>query len=130
MNSTVRTYTGGCHCGRVRFEVVGDLTDVLDCNCSICVKKGFLHLIVDPGCFRVLAGEDAMQRYSFGTGVAKHMFCSTCGLSPYYVPRSDPTKIDVNVRCIDGIDLKEVRAQSFDGRNWEAAAEHRKADSF
>ena len=115
------TYSGSCHCTRVRFEVVGDLAETLDCNCSVCTKKGFLHLIVTQDRFRAVSGEDAMRTYRFGTGVARHMFCGICGISPYYVPRSDPDKIDVNVRCLDGLDLSQVRPKPFDGRLWEAA---------
>src|SRR4029079_2536325 len=92
------TYTGGCHCGAVRFRVTTDLSGILDCNCSICAKKGFLHLIVEPSQFELLTDVKALSTYTFGTGTAKHLFCSTCGMHPYYIPRSHPDKIDVNVR--------------------------------
>jgi hypothetical protein len=93
------TMSGGCHCGRVRFRVTADLSRVTVCNCSICNKKGFLHLIVAPEQFELLSGADALTTYRFNTGTAKHTFCSTCGIHAFYVPRSDPDKIDVNVRC-------------------------------
>ena len=115
------TYEGGCHCGRVRFRVTGDLADTLDCNCSICTKKGFLHLIVPPAQFECLRGEGALTTYQFNTETAKHRFCATCGMHPFYVPRSDPDKIDVNVRCLDDIDVAALKPKVFDGRNWEAA---------
>ncbi|MGH7963823.1 MAG: GFA family protein, partial [Candidatus Binatia bacterium] len=73
------TYQGGCHCGRVRFEVTSDLARVVDCNCSICIKKGFLHLIVEPGQFRLLTPAEAMTLYQFNTKTAKHYFCPVCG---------------------------------------------------
>src|SRR5580658_9613949 len=96
---TLQTFEGGCHCGRVRFRVTAELSRVTDCNCSICGKKGFLHLIVPLEQFELLSGEDALTTYRFNTGTAKHTFCATCGIHPFYVPRSDPDKIDVNVRC-------------------------------
>jgi len=117
----MKTYEGGCHCGRVRFRVAGDLADAVYCNCSLCGMKGFLHLIVPPQQFECLSGEDALATYQFGTKTAKHTFCKMCGVHPFYVPRSDPDKIDVNVRCIDGIDLAAIMPKQFDGQNWEAS---------
>lgn len=117
----IGTYGGGCHCGRVRFRVTGDLADVLDCNCSVCTKKGILHLIVPPAQFEILKGEDALTTYQFNTHTATHRFCASCGIHPFYVPRSDPDKIDVNVRCLDGVDIAALKPKKFDGRNWEAA---------
>jgi hypothetical protein len=116
-----RTYVGGCHCGRVRFRVTADLSRVTYCNCSMCAKKGFLHLVVARERFEILGGKDALTTYQFNTRVAKHTFCSVCGIHPFYVPRSDPDKIDVNVRCLDGIDLKALDVKEFDGQHWEEA---------
>jgi hypothetical protein len=121
----VKTYEGGCHCGRVRFRVTADLSRVSDCNCSVCTKKGFLHLIVAPEQFVLLSGEDALSTYQFNTGTAKHIFCRHCGIHSFYVPRSDPDKIDVNVRCLDDIDLTAITVLPFDGRNWEDAMDGR-----
>ncbi len=118
---TKSRYEGGCHCGRVRFVVEGDLATAAVCNCSICTKKGFIHLIVPPSDFQLLSGADALVTYQFNTGTAKHQFCGTCGMHPFYVPRSDPDKIDVNVRCLDDVDLAQLQPSSFDGKNWERA---------
>lgn len=115
----MRTYTGGCHCGRVRFEVDTDLSHVVDCNCSMCTRKGFLHVIVPATAFRLLAGEDALTTYRFNTGVAQHRFCSHCGIASFYVPRSHPDGIDVNARCLDGVDPATLVREPFDGRAWE-----------
>ena len=112
-------YEGGCHCGQVRFRVTADLARVSECNCSMCAKKGFLHLIVAPEQFELLSGGDALTTYEFNTRVAKHRFCRTCGIHSFYVPRSDPDKIDVNVRCLDGVDLETVHVTRLDGRHWE-----------
>ena len=113
--------TGACHCGRVRFRVTADLSRVTYCNCSICRKKGFLHLIVPPERFELLSGKDALTTYRFNTGTARHTFCATCGIHPFYVPRSDPDKIDVNVRCLDGVDVAALKVHRFDGKHWEQA---------
>lgn len=119
MKGAMQTYTGGCHCGRLRFEVSGKIERVLDCNCSICAKKGFLHWIVPPERFRSLSAPDAAALYRFNTRTAKHYFCPVCGISAYYVPRSHPDMIDVNVRCLDGVDPSGLPIEQFDGRNWE-----------
>ena len=116
-----RMMEGGCHCGRVRFRVTAELDRVTQCNCSVCTKKGFLHLIVPPEDFTLLRGDGALATYEFNTRTAKHKFCRTCGIHAFYVPRSDPDKIDVNVRCLDDIDLAAISPKSFDGRNWEAS---------
>src|ERR1700719_4063503 len=120
-----RSYEGGCQCGRVRFRVTADLARVSECNCSICTKKGILHLIVPPEQFELLNGKDDLATYQFNTGVAKHTFCRVCGIHPFYVPRSDPDKIDVNARCLDGIDATELEPQLFDGKHWEEAMQKR-----
>jgi len=118
MSPTPVTLEGGCHCGAVRFRVTTDATAVLDCNCSICTKKGYLHLIVPPEEFALLSGESALATYTFHTGVAKHHFCKTCGVAPFYRPRSHPGWYDVNARCLDA-GPAGFRIEPFDGQNWE-----------
>ena len=113
------TYEGGCHCGKVRFRVTADLDRVSECNCSMCAKKGYLHVIVTLEQFELLSGEDDLATYEFNTRVAKHHFCLHCGIHSFYVPRSDPDKIDVNVRCLDGVDVDTLHVTRFDGRHWE-----------
>jgi hypothetical protein len=91
IDETFVTHLGGCHCGRVRFEVEAPARlSVADCNCSICTKTGYLHLIVDRARFRLLSGADALTTYRFNTGTAQHLFCSVCGIKSFYVPRSHP----------------------------------------
>lgn len=119
------TMEAGCHCGRVRFRVTASLDRITQCNCSICAKKGFLHLIVAPQQFQLLSGKDDLTSYEFNTRTAKHTFCKHCGIHPFYVPRSDPDKIDVNARCLDVIDVAAITPKLFDGRNWEAAMQRR-----
>jgi len=117
----MQTMEGGCHCGRVRFRVTANLDRVTECNCSICAKKGFLHLIVSPEQFALISGKDDLTTYEFNTRTAKHTFCKYCGIHPFYVPRSDPDKIDVNVRCLEGINFGGIAPNLFDGKNWETA---------
>lgn len=117
------THTGGCHCGRVRFEVDAPARiEALECNCSLCAMSGYLHLIVPAARFRLLRGDDVLTTYTFNTGVARHRFCSVCGIKSFYVPRSNPDGIDVNVRCLDPSTIEAVALSPFDGRNWESAA--------
>jgi hypothetical protein len=114
-----KTYEGGCHCGAVRFQVVVEKYKVEDCNCSICQKKGFLHLIVSRDRFTLLRGENVLNTYKFNTGVAEHKFCSVCGIHSFYIPRSHPDCIDVNIRCLDGNVISNFEIFPFDGANWE-----------
>jgi hypothetical protein len=119
-SSETRTYRGGCHCGRVAFEVTGILDIAGQCNCSICTKKGYLHWIVAREAFRLLTPRAELATYTFNTGVAQHHFCPRCGVASFYIPRSDPDKIDVNVRCLDGVDPASLKMEYFDGKDWEA----------
>ena len=112
-------YSGGCHCGAVRFEVEApERVTCQDCSCSICTMTGFLHLIVPRSKFRLLAGEGNLTTYRFNSGVAEHKFCSTCGIKSFYIPRSNPDGYDVNVRCLEP-QPKEIVVEPFDGRDWE-----------
>ena len=120
--SIERTYSGGCHCRAVRFEVDSrQPIEALDCNCSVCSMTGFLHLIVPSSGFRLLAGQEMLVAYTFETGVAKHLFCKFCGIKSFYVPRSNPDGFSVNVRCLDGYPDLQMNVEPFDGRHWEAA---------
>ncbi len=119
----MQTFEGGCHCGRVRFRVRTAALAALDCNCSICRMKGFIHLIVTKDAFELLSGEGALATYTFNTGVAKHTFCKVCGVHSFYTPRSHPDGVDVNVRCLDGDALARFRVERFDGAEWEANVE-------
>lgn len=115
-------YQGGCHCGAVQFEVEApDSVEVENCNCSICQMTGYLHLIVPLRNFRLLAGEDKLTTYRFNTGVAEHRFCRVCGIKSFYIPRSNPDGVDINLRCLRRRP-PQVRIVDFDGQNWESNA--------
>lgn len=132
------TLEGGCHCGSIRFSVTFAAREALDCNCTICTKKGFLHLLVPradvafvdgvfaSGDLDELVDEGRLSEYRFGTGVARHTFCTRCGIHPFYVPRSHPDGIDVNVRALDEvaeIGLESWKITPFDGRHWEESVD-------
>ena len=123
MPESSEVFEGGCHCGAVRFQVVVRTRDGVRCNCTICAKKGYLHLIVDEADFTLLRGADALTTYTFGTHTAKHHFCMTCGVHSYYRPRSHPDKVDVNVRCLEGVSPEDFRFYAFDGQNWEKSVD-------
>ena len=112
---------GGCHCGSIRFTVTFAARECLDCDCSVCTKKGFLHLIVPARDFRLLSGEEALVTYTFNTGVARHRFCRICGIKSFYIPRSNPDGVDVNLRCLE-TPPAAVNIVPFDGRHWEQHA--------
>jgi hypothetical protein len=122
-SKTLVTHRGGCHCGRVRFEVLAPAEiDASECNCSICSKSGFLHLIVSKSRFKLVGGSEYLSTYTFNTGVARHLFCKACGIKSFYVPRSNPDGYSVNVRCLDPTTVKSVNIRQFDGQNWEQHA--------
>jgi hypothetical protein len=120
--ATMTWKAGGCHCGAVRFAVLapGEI-DARECNCSICRKAGYLHLIVDKDRFRLTQGQDKLTSYTFNTGTAIHYFCSVCGVKSFYVPRSKPDGYSVNVRCLDEGQVRVASVGLFDGRHWEQA---------
>ena len=114
------THTGGCHCGKVRFELTApERIEVGDCNCSMCARTGYLHLLVPKSRFKLVSGEEVLTTYEFNTKTAKHLFCSVCGIKSFYVPRSNPEGISVNARCLDEGTVKEMTFRKIDGRNWE-----------
>ncbi len=115
-------YHGSCHCGAIQFQVEApEKIKCAECNCSICSKSGYLHLIVPRSKLKLLQGASSIATYSWGTGIAKHTFCKTCGIKPFYIPRSNPDGYDVNVRCLDPVPV-ELEIEPFDGKNWEEHA--------
>ena len=115
-------YPGSCHCQAIKFEVEApEEVELENCNCSHCAKAGYLHLIVPLSKFTLLAGEECIATYTFNTGIAKHSFCKVCGMKPFYIPRSNPDGIDVNVHCLD-IKPPKMTIVDFDGLNWEKNA--------
>jgi hypothetical protein len=128
MSPTI-THTGGCHCGRVRFEVHAPAQlSVTECNCSMCEKSGYLHLIVTAAEFNLLQGGDQLTEYTFNTGAAKHLFCKVCGIKSFYVPRSHPDGFSVNAHCLDAGTVTGMTIKSFNGQEWEKSVAERQLD--
>lgn len=115
------TLTGGCHCGAVRYRITVRRWRVSECNCSICAKKGYLHVVVPKEDFELLSGADRISTYQFNTRIAWHYFCTTCGIHSFYVPRSHPDGFSVNARCLEAAKLSWFELEHFDGQHWENA---------
>jgi len=114
-------HRGSCHCGAIVIEVEAPAeVDVYECNCSMCERTGFLHLIASKENFRLLQGKDDLTIYTFNTGVAQHYFCKHCGCKPYYIPRSNPDGFSINLRCLDKSSFSKINFIPFDGQNWES----------
>jgi hypothetical protein len=112
-------YKGSCHCGQIAFEVEGELKQVMDCNCSICSRKGSLLWFVPRQQLRLLTPEANLSTYTFNKHVILHRFCSKCGIHPFG-EGTDPSgnkMAAINVRCLEGVDFSALPVQHFDGRS-------------
>lgn len=112
-------YEGGCHCGRIRFEVEGTIAQAIDCNCSMCQKRGGLLWFSPRSRFRLLTSETGMATYTFNTHKLRHRFCPACGLAPFS-EGTDPkgaATVAINVRCLEGVDLATLSVVKYDGRS-------------
>ena len=122
-DKALRPHRGACHCGAVRFTVLAPPEVIVeDCNCSMCRKAGYLHLLVPAAHLTVEAGADAFITYTFNAGIARHTFCRHCGVKAFYVPRSNPDGYSVNLRCLDSEGFDSIQLEAFDGRHWEQHA--------
>lgn len=112
-------YRGSCHCGRVAFEVEGEISGVMSCNCSICQRKGALMWFVPHEKLHLLTPDGNASTYTFNKHVIQHRFCPTCGMHPYG-EGSDPKgnrMAAINVRCLEDIDLAALPVTQYDGRS-------------
>lgn len=116
-------YQGGCHCQDVRFTICLDTpiesSNITACNCSMCEKLGFIHLIIKKDIFQLKSNWTKLSNYQFNKNIAKHYFCKTCGIKSFYQPRSHPDCWSVNVRCLDDFSHFKLDFDTFDGKNWE-----------
>lgn len=112
-------HTGGCHCGKVKFEVEMKLENGLSCNCSICQMQGTILDFVPETSFKLVSGEGHLTDYMFNKKVIHHLFCKTCGVKPFGKANApDGTKmVAINVRCVDGVDLGKLKIREYDGRS-------------
>ena len=112
-------YTGGCHCGGVRYEVEADLSHTMACNCSHCEKKGFILSFVPVEQFTLLTGEDMLTEYRFNKKVIAHLFCKVCGVQPFGrgVNSTGEKTVAINVRSLDDVNLTLLHPTEFDGKN-------------
>ena len=116
-------HIGDCHCGKVQFEFESDsAVTLVRCNCSICDRFGYLHLIIPQRLMMLKTNWEEMHTYTFNSGIAKHYFCKTCGVKPFYIPRSNPDCYSINFRNVSQSTFGKVMIEDFDGQNWEANA--------
>lgn len=115
----MQKYTGGCHCGAVRYEIEVDLSQTMACNCSHCEKKGLVLSFVPAERFTLLSGEEMLTEYRFNKKVIAHLFCKACGVQSFSRGSDSSGKktVAINVRCLDDIDLSSLHPKAFDGKN-------------
>ena len=115
----VRTYTGGCHCGDVRYETNSDLATVMACNCSICTKRGALWVFVKPEHFALRAGGEQLADYQFNQRIIHHLFCPVCGIESFARGKGPDGSemVAVNVRCLDEVDISALKLTPYDGKH-------------
>ncbi|MQM05394.1 hypothetical protein Taro_038206 [Colocasia esculenta] len=132
MSSETVTHRGGCHCGHVRWEVIAPASVVAwNCNCSDCSVRGNTHFIVPSRKFKLIGeSEQFITTYTFGTHTAKHTFCKVCGITSFYMPRSNPDGVAVTFSCVDPGTLTHVEIRHFDGKNWERSFDETSITSF
>ena len=109
-------YKGSCHCGAVNIEVETDLTNIVQCNCSICKRKYAKMNLIHKDNFKIISGEENISKYEFGTMVAKHFFCKICGIYTHHARKSDPNGVGVNISCLEGIDPFETSSKILDNK--------------
>jgi hypothetical protein len=114
----MKTYTGGCHCGKVRYEVTTDLSQVVTCNCSRCAKLGWMMTFVKPEAFKLLQGRDALTEYRFNTKQIQHLFCATCGIESFSQGKAKDgsDSYAVSLLCVDDLDTSKLTPYHYDGK--------------
>lgn len=112
-------YQGSCHCGQIRFEVEGEIPEVMSCNCSMCQRKGTLMWFVPREALNLLTPTDKMSTYTFNKHVIQHRFCPTCGIHPFGEGKSPSGQVmaAINVRCLEGVALSSLKINHFNGRD-------------
>jgi len=118
--SEATTHSGSCHCGAVRYEVTTNLTPVISCNCSICIRTGSILTFVPKSQFKLLSGEENLSDYQFNTRKVHHLFCKTCGIRSFGTGTAPDGSemIAINVRCLEGVDVSKLEVTQVDGKNF------------
>ena len=120
MTKRIVTHNGSCHCKQIQFKAIGsDNIEVLNCSCSICSITNYKHYLIPKKQFTLLKGKSFLSVYKFNTNFAKHYFCKKCGIKSFYIPRSHPDHISVNLNCIYSNTIKNIKTINFDGKNWK-----------
>ena len=109
-------HTGSCHCGSIKFEIDSDLEKIVQCNCSICIKRNAKMIMIPKENFKLLEGSESLSLYQFNTEIAKHFFCKKCGIYTHHNRKSDPNGMGVNLGCVEGLDPMEFDVIQFDGK--------------
>ena len=109
-------YKGSCHCQSVQFEIESDLEKIVQCNCSICIRRNAKMIMVPKENFTLTKGEEYLTFYQFNSNIAKHYFCKKCGIYTHHNRKSDPNGMGVNLGCVDELNAMDYDAISFDGR--------------
>ncbi|KCZ59479.1 GFA family protein [Hyphomonas chukchiensis] len=109
-------YQGSCHCGAVTFSIATEITDLYRCDCSLCHMKNAVMTTVHEDRFTLLGGEDRLSEYNWNTGVARHFFCSTCGIYPFHKKRTSPDHYGINVNCLAGFDASSLPVRAAEGK--------------
>jgi hypothetical protein len=115
-----QTYSGGCQCGKVRYEVQLDIGEVIACNCSRCRRTGSLLAFAPAGQFKLISGDDDLTTYEFNRRLIRYTFCSTCGIQSFAIgkhPKTGAEIAGINVRCLDDVDVDTLKVRKFDGRS-------------
>jgi hypothetical protein len=115
-----QTYSGGCQCGKVRYQVQMDLGEVVSCNCSRCARLGWLLAFVPSTEFKLLSGGSSLTTFEFNKHTIQHQFCSTCGIQSFAMgthPKTGAKMTAINVRCLEGVDVDALKVKKIDGKS-------------
>jgi hypothetical protein len=118
--SEAQTYSGGCHCGKVRYQAQLDLSKpVIVCNCSLCSRTGTMLTFIPAAQFTLQSGEDSLTDYQFNTKNIHHLFCKVCGIKSFTRGKNKDGSdvVSINTRCLDDVDLKSLTTHEYDGKS-------------
>jgi len=122
------SYRGSCHCGAIQFQIESEITDVYTCDCSLCSKKNALMTTVPEDKFKLLEGYDKLSLYQWNAKIARHFFCSVCGIYPFHRKRSMPDHYGINARCLEGFDASEIKPRAAEGKGMSLVADNPQPD--